>query len=45
MVASSEFEDLIGFSDVIHVMRLGQFVATFDGNDVTYSELLHAALP
>lgn len=45
LVASSEFEDLIGFSDVLHVMRLGQIVATFDGKTATYSELLHAALP
>ena len=45
LVASSEFEDLIGFSDLIHVMRLGRIVATFDGNTATYSDILHAALP
>ncbi len=45
LVASSEFEDLIGFSDVLHVMRLGQIVATFDGKTATYSQILHAALP
>jgi ribose transport system ATP-binding protein/rhamnose transport system ATP-binding protein len=45
LVASSEFEDLIGFTDVLHVMCLGKIVATFDGKTVTYAELLHAALP
>ncbi len=45
LVASSYFEDLIGFSDVLHVMRLGQIVATFDGKTATYSGLLQAALP
>ena len=45
LVASSEFEDLIGFSDVLHVMRLGRVVATFDGKTATYSDILHAALP
>ena len=45
LVASSEFEDLIGFSDVLHVMRLGRIVATFDGETATYSDILHAALP
>jgi ABC-type sugar transport system ATPase subunit len=44
LVASSEFEDLIGFVDEIHVMRLGLHVATLDGN-AEYAELLHHALP
>jgi ribose transport system ATP-binding protein len=44
LVASSEFEDLIGFADEIHVMRLGRQVARVAG-DVEYAELLHHALP
>jgi ABC-type sugar transport system ATPase subunit len=45
LVASSEFEDLLGFADEIHVMRLGRVVATVDGTGATYSDLLHHALP
>lgn len=45
LVASSEFEDLLGFADVIHVMRLGRIVATVDGDDATYGQLLQEALP
>jgi ABC-type sugar transport system ATPase subunit len=44
LVASAEFEDLIGFADTIHVMRLGRLVATV-GGDATYAELLEHALP
>ena len=45
LLASSEFEDLLGFADTIHVMRLGRLVATMDGHTATYSDLLHEALP
>ena len=45
LVASSEFEDLLGFADTIHVMRLGRLVATVDGRMASYAELLHEALP
>jgi rhamnose transport system ATP-binding protein len=45
LVASSEFEDLLGFADVIHVMCLGRMVATFDGEEVGYGEILSQALP
>jgi ABC-type sugar transport system ATPase subunit len=45
LVASSEFEDLLGFADVIHVMCLGRMVATFDGEKVGYGEILSQALP
>ena len=31
VIASSEFEELIGLADVIHVMRLGRLVATLPG--------------
>jgi ABC-type sugar transport system ATPase subunit len=45
LLASSEFEDLLGFADVIHVMRLGRIVATIDGGRATYNNLLQEALP
>jgi ABC-type sugar transport system ATPase subunit len=45
LIASSEFEDLLGFADVIHVMRLGSLVATFDGRESAYGDLLKEALP
>jgi len=45
LVASSEFEDLLGFASTIHVMRLGRIVATLDGETATYAQLLHEALP
>jgi ABC-type sugar transport system ATPase subunit len=45
VVATSEFEDLLGFADVIHVMRLGRIVATLDGRSATYADLLHQAVP
>ncbi len=45
LVATSEFEDVLGFADVIHVMRLGRLVATVDGRRATYAELLQHALP
>jgi ABC-type sugar transport system ATPase subunit len=45
VVASSEFEELLGFADVIHVMRLGRLVATLSGAEATYRGILEEALP
>lgn len=45
LVASSEFEELIGLADVIHVMRLGRLVATLPGDSANYHDILHEALP
>ena len=45
LVATSEFEDLLGFADVIHVMRLGRIVATLPGGSASYADVLHRALP
>jgi ABC-type sugar transport system ATPase subunit len=45
VIASSEFEELIGLVDVIHVMRLGRLVATLPGEAATYHDILHEALP
>jgi ABC-type sugar transport system ATPase subunit len=44
VIASSEFEELIGLADEIHVMRLGRVVANMSGTDATYREILAAAL-
>jgi ABC-type sugar transport system ATPase subunit len=45
LIASSEFEDLLGYANVIHVMRLGRIVATLDGHETTYGQILDASLP
>ena len=45
VVASSEFEELIGLADTIHVMRLGRLVQTLPGSTVTYRQILEHALP
>jgi ABC-type sugar transport system ATPase subunit len=45
VVASSEFEELIGLSDIIHVMCLGRLRKTFSATRATYHEILHWALP
>jgi ABC-type sugar transport system ATPase subunit len=45
VIASSEFEELIGLADVIHVMRLGRLVATLPGSTASYHDILHEALP
>jgi len=45
VVASSEFEELLDLADVIHVMCLGQIVATFPRGEASYREILHHALP
>jgi ABC-type sugar transport system ATPase subunit len=45
LVATSDFEDLIGLADTIHVMCLGRVSATLPGEEATYSEVLRHALP
>jgi ABC-type sugar transport system ATPase subunit len=45
VVASSEFEELIGLADTIHIMRLGRLVQTLPGSTATYREILEHALP
>jgi ABC-type sugar transport system ATPase subunit len=45
VIASSEFDELIGLADVIHVMRLGRLVATIAGEKACYQDILHEALP
>jgi ABC-type sugar transport system ATPase subunit len=45
IVATSDFEDLIGLADTIHVMCLGQVSATLPGEEATYSDVLRCALP
>ena len=44
VIASSEFEELIAVSDIIHVMCLGRLRKTFSTR-ATYHEILHWALP
>lgn len=45
VLASSEFEELLEYTDTIHVMRAGEIVKTVATCDATYSELLEAAVP
>ena len=45
VVATSEFEELLGLADEIHVMRLGRHVATMPAAEATYAGILHHALP
>jgi ABC-type sugar transport system ATPase subunit len=45
VIASCEFEELIGLADRIYVMRLGRVVANMPGTDATYRDILTAALP
>jgi len=45
IVATSDFEELLGLAETIHVMCSGRLVATLDGNTATYREILHHALP
>lgn len=45
VVATSEFEELLGFADVIHVMCSGRVVATLAGQTATYRDILINALP
>jgi ABC-type sugar transport system ATPase subunit len=45
VIATSEFEELLGLADVIHVMCLGRMVATMSSEEATYALILHHALP
>jgi ABC-type sugar transport system ATPase subunit len=45
IVATSEFEELLGLADVVHVMCLGRLVATMSAEEATYAQILHHALP
>jgi ABC-type sugar transport system ATPase subunit len=45
VIATSEFEELLGLADVVHVMRLGRLAATLPGPDASYREILSHALP
>jgi ABC-type sugar transport system ATPase subunit len=45
VVATSEFEELLGLADVIHVMCLGRVVATMSAEEATYAKILQHALP
>jgi ABC-type sugar transport system ATPase subunit len=45
VVATSEFEELLGLADEIHVMRLGRLVTTMQAAEATYAGILHHALP
>jgi ABC-type sugar transport system ATPase subunit len=44
IIATSEFEELIGLADDIHVMREGRIVASFPGSEATYHRVLENAL-
>jgi len=45
VVATSEFEELLGLADEIHVMCLGRLVATMSAEEATYARILNHALP
>jgi ABC-type sugar transport system ATPase subunit len=45
IVATSEFEELLGLADVIYVMCLGRLVATIPGDEADYGTILEHALP
>ena len=45
VVATSEFEELLGLADEIHVMCLGRLVTTMQAEEATYARILHHALP
>jgi ABC-type sugar transport system ATPase subunit len=44
VMATSEFEELIGLADDIYVMREGRIVANFPGFEATYHRILENAL-
>jgi ABC-type sugar transport system ATPase subunit len=44
LIATSEFEELIGLADEVHVMREGRVVASFPGAEATYRRILETAL-
>jgi len=43
IMISSEMNELLGMCHRIGVMRLGRLVATFDGQDATEEQIIHAA--
>ena len=45
VVATSEFEELLGLAEEIHVMCLGRLVTTLPAAEATYARILHHALP
>jgi len=45
VIASSEFEELLEISDVIHVMCVGRVRETFVAGAASYHKILHSALP
>jgi ABC-type sugar transport system ATPase subunit len=45
VVATSEFEELLGLADTINVMCLGRLTATLDGDRASYRDILTHALP
>jgi ABC-type sugar transport system ATPase subunit len=45
VLATSEFEELLGLADVVHVMCLGRVVATLTAEEATYAKILQHALP
>jgi ABC-type sugar transport system ATPase subunit len=45
VVATSEFEELIGLADRVVVLCLGRVAATLSGESVTYRDILTHALP
>ena len=45
IVATSEFEELIGLADDVWVMREGRMVTNFPGAEATYHRILENALP
>ncbi|HTV31436.1 MAG TPA: ATP-binding cassette domain-containing protein [Xanthobacteraceae bacterium] len=44
VIATSEFEELIGLVDEVHVMREGRIVANFPGAEATYHRILENTL-
>jgi ABC-type sugar transport system ATPase subunit len=45
VVATSEFEELLGLADTIHVLCLGRQTATLSAKEATYTKILQHALP
>ena len=45
VIATSEFEELIGLADDIYVMRSGRMVKHIPGPEATYHAILESALP
>jgi ABC-type sugar transport system ATPase subunit len=44
VVASSDFEELLGLADILHVMRMGRLVATLPAGEASYAAILGQAL-